>query len=370
MSRKRKILILLAATIGLAILFLLLSYAASPAPPTKDGASQSQDRGFDVGIPTLQKVEAFVQGYGSRVEATEGELGRLRGELEETRKQLQDSMAELGKARAADTSLIKSVLQDAKNATETRGAPAMAARVRKFEFSVTPEQAKLPGRKTLHIPAGSFGEITLLTGIFAPVTGEALPIHARLDAALVGPNRTRIPIADAFLVGRAQGDPNGSRAIVQFHKLSAVTRTGESVDVAVNADVADADGCLGLAGRYVWRAEEMLSLAGLAGGMSGAAEALAAREVTNQTSPFGGGTSVVTGDLLKFTAFRGGGKGLEKVADVLGKRLEEITPAIYVQNGRKATVLFLEGATLDGFGLDEVKRETTGAHFSGLDFDR
>jgi hypothetical protein len=378
MAPKKKLIVMGAATLFLALTFLVLAKkSGSQGGTTSPAGTTSRDHAFEVGIPTLQKVEAFVTGYGSRVEASEQELARLHSALEATRKDLRESIDKLSSARKEEAGLIRSALGELSQTPGKEGGPPGAAillpRVRKFDVSPSSESEKESQGSIVHIPAGSFGEVTILTGIFAPITGEALPIHAKLDAALIGPNRSRIPIKDAFLVGRVQGDANSARAVVQFQKLAWVAPSGETVEAAINADVADADGILGLSGRYVWRAQEILTLSGLSGAASGAAEALSLSEVSSQIGPFGGGNTVVSGDASRYAGYRGASKGLERISEVLGKRLEEIGPAVYVPNGRKATILFIEGATLPRFDSKEAGHAAQSVHrspFGGLDFDR
>ena len=287
MSPKQKLVVMAAVTLVLALAFLAMAKKSGSQLGTSHPIdSKLGERSFDVGIPTLQKVEAFVSGYGSRVEASEQELARLHTALEATRKELRESIERISSVRKEEAGLIRSALGELSQTPSKEGGPSGAViplpRVRKFDVPPSSEGEREVTDSGVHIPAGSFGEVTILTGIFAPVTGEALPIHAKLDAALIGPNRSRIPIRDAFLVGRVQGDSNSSRAVVQFQKLAWVAPSGETVEAAINADVADADGILGLSGRYVWRAQEILTLAGLSGAASGAAEALSLSEVSSQ----------------------------------------------------------------------------------------
>lgn len=378
LAARKKLIVTGAITLILAVAFLALAkLSGSSSGRTSSVEPRRADHAFEVGIPTLQKVEAFVSGYGSRVESAEIELARLRSALESTQKELRESIDKLSTARKEEAGLIRSAIGElTQTPGKESGLPGVAAilpRVRKFDVPPSPEGESVPRGNVVHIPAGSFGEVTILTGIFAPVSGEALPIHAKLDAALIGPNRTRIPVRDAFLVGRVQGDANSSRAVVQFHKLALVTPSGETVETAINADVADSDGILGLSGRYIWRAQEILALSGLSGAASGAAEGFSLSEVSSQFSPLGGGTSTVSGDSSRYAGYRGASKGLEKISEILGKRLEEIGPAVYVPNGRKATILFIEGATLPRFGSGEANHAANRADrrpFGGLDFDR
>jgi len=289
--------------------------------------------------------------YGERVEGTERELAALRRQLAETQKKAEES-------HQKEASTLEKLLRELQGAakTEPPPAPPSAPRFRTFEFE------KKRG-KSLHVPAGSFGEATLLTGVFAPTTGEALPVLLRLDAALIGPQRTRVPITGAFLVGKAQGEANSRRAVVQLDTLSAVRPDGQPSEARVNGWVVDEDGIQGLRGIYVWRADEIVALSTLTGGLSGGAEAMSQRETTTQVTPLGGVQGAVTGDPLKFAGYRSVSSAMGKLGEMVSARLNEIVPAIYVANARRVTVAFITGATLEGYDVPAAP----GSPFEGLD---
>lgn len=338
-----------AAALG-TIALLALPLPPGSAPGSK-GPGARPSPAFDVGIPTAQEVRNMLAVYGERVEGTERELAMLRAALEENRKRLDES-------RQKDSSMIEKLLRDVQGAAriEPPPAPPAPARFRTIEFE------KKSGR-SLHVPAGSFGEATLLTGVFAPTTGEALPVLLRLDAALIGPQRTRIPLRGAFLVGKAQGEANSRRAVVQLDTLSAVRDDGRPSEARVNGWVVDDDGIQGLRGIYVWRAEEVVALSTLTGGLAGGAEAMSQKETTVQVTPLGGVTGTVTGDPLRFAGYRSVSSAMGRLSEMVSARLNEIVPAIYVANARRVTVAFISGATLEGYDIPAAP----GSLFEGLD---
>lgn len=318
--------------------------AAAPASGAKSAG------GFEVGIPTAQEVRNMLGVYGERVETTEREVAALRAQLQETQKRLEET----GQKNA---SALERLLQEVQGAAKQEAPPLPAApRFRTFEFE------KRKGR-SLHVPAGSFGEATLLTGVFAPVTGEPLPVLLRLDAALIGPQRSRVPIRGAFLVGKAQGDANSRRATVQLDTLSVVRSDGTPFEVRVNGWAADEDGIQGLRGNYVWRADEVMALSALTGALSGGSDAMAQKETTSQVTPLGGVQGAVTGDPLKFAGYRSLSTAFSRLSEMVSQRLNEVVPAIYVPNARTITVAFINGVTLEGFDAPEI----TAAPYSGLD---
>jgi hypothetical protein len=279
--------------------------------------------------------------YGERVESTEREVAALRVQLQETQKKIEES----GQKSA---SALEKLLQEMQTSTK-QDLPVLPAapRFRTFEF----EKRR---SRSMHIPAGSFGEATLLTGVFAPVTGEPLPVLFRLDAALIGPQRSRIPIRGAFLVGKAQGDANSRRATVQLDTLSVIRPDGTAFEAKVNGWAADEDGIQGLRGHYVWRADEVLALSSLTGALSGGADAMAQRQTTTQVTPLGGAQGAVTGDPVKFAGYRALSSAFGRLSEMVSQRLNEVVPAIYVPNARTITLAFIGGVTLEGVEAAEL----------------
>jgi type F conjugative transfer system protein TrbI len=345
-SRKR----LVAAGAGLGLLVIVaavLSREPSASAPT---AALKSGESFDVGIPTAQEVRNMLGVYGERVESTERDVAALRVQLHETQKKLEE-------AGQKNASALDRLLQELQGAAKQE-PPALppASRFRTFEF----EKRR---SRSMHVPAGSFGEARLLTGVFAPVTGEPLPVLLRLEAALVGPQRSRVPIRGAFLIGKAQGDANSRRATVQLDTLSVMRPDGTPFETKVNGWAADEDGIQGLRGNYVWRADEVLALSSLTGALSGGSDAMAQRETTTQMTPLGGAQGAVTGDPLKFAGYRSLSSAFGRLSDMVSQRLNEVVPAIYVPNGRTITVAFIGGVTLEGMEAPEG----AASPFSGLD---
>lgn len=346
MTRKQRIV----AAIGVGLLIILAALVAREPAPSAPPPGGRVAPSFDLGLPTAQEVRNMLGVYGERVESTEREVAALRTQLAETQKKLEES----GRQNA---SALDKLLQEIQGATKQEApAQASASRFRTFEFE------KRRGR-SLSLPAGSFGEATLLTGVFAPVTGEPMPVLLRLDAALIGPQRSRIPIRGAFIVGKAQGDANSRRATVQLDTLSLVRSDGNPVEVKVNGWVSDSDGIQGLRGQYVWRADEVLALSSLTGALSGGADAMAQREQTTQLTPLGGVQGAVTGDPLKFAGYRSLSAAFSRLSESVSQRLNEIVPAVYAANDRVVTVVFIGGVPLEGYEAPESEASP----FTGLD---
>ena len=326
---------------------LLLALAASRERKPQAGAEPRRES-FDVGLPTAQEVRAMVGAYGQRVEETERGLGELRSELIRTRSAIEEAIK--GAMRPPDAPKEDAVL--------------LSPRFKTIAFTAGSRA------RSVHIPAGSFGEATLLTGVFAPTGGEPLPVLLRLDAALIGPNRTRLRLPAALLVGKAIGDANSRRATVQIDTVSIATASGRIHEAKANGWLADDDGLQGLQGTYVWRADEIVALATATGALSAGADALASNELTATVTPLGGSTATVTGDPARLAGYRALGGAASRLSEIIAERLKEIVPAIHVPNGKKVTVAFVTGVTIEGLEIEEVRDAAVGDPHRGLDLGR
>jgi hypothetical protein len=362
-SKTGRVTSLVLAGVGLAAVFVGLALIGKPSRPS----SAHSPGEFQTGLEDSRKVAGFVESFAPRIDETEKRLSRKDEELAELKAKLQKYdkvlaalVEELAVQRGADVPKA--------GGPDASGEAAVApSRLQKFALAAEPPKGR--GR-SVRIPAGSFAQATLLTGVYAPTEGGVLPVKIRLDKAFIGPNRSRIPLEDAFLIGKATGDANSLRVVVQLDRLSYVASDGRVVEVPVNGYVADADGVQGLSGHYVWRIGEAATVAAMAGGISAAADGAAARETLLQVNPLGGATEMVTGDLGKFAAARGASKAADEIGKIVSKRLEEIVPAIYVANGQPITVCLIDGATLDGVSPSEVSHGTSPSPYAGLDLDR
>jgi len=114
-------------------------------------------------------------------------------------------------------------------------------------------EEKVPGKRYVYLPLGSFVKCTLLTGVYAPANeSNPLPVLISVDEAFYGPNNTRIPLKGAFAIGKAVGDVVSKRAVIQVVSFSTVLPDGKVFEHEANLGyLADSDGRLGIQGGYL-----------------------------------------------------------------------------------------------------------------------
>jgi hypothetical protein len=319
-------LVVVVAMMGAAVGLAVLGQESTPKGPHAEAARINE------AIPAAAELKDLALKYDARIAA-------LEQQLTDSRKGVQG----LQEALAALTGMIEDLKKPAESLKPTPPPPPAPGRILSLEVSANPNAPP-----SLRVPAGSFGEATLLTGVYAPVTGDALPVLIRLDAMLTGPNRSRVPVQQCLLLGKAVGDANTSRAIIQLSSMSLVAPDGKTYEQQINGYVADADGIQGLQGEYIWNAKQLVGLSILSGASIGAAGALGQGQTTVFTGPAGAARQV-TGDTGLFVASSSAAKAFENVGKIIEDRLKEFVPAIYVTNrARRVTVVFLQGVTLQG----------------------
>ena len=357
--------------------------------------------GFQESLPAAGQYRVLVESYGDRVTKTESELTAARTEIQDLKTQLANTresgrssylridqvLRELkesaSSASLADVPIPPSPSDDLarrpRGTYNTEGAIGAASRGHGLEIirfgpaeDLKEKADKEP--RAVHIPAGSTAQAVITNGVFAPTTGEPSPVRLFLQTDLRGPNGTRIPLGEAFMIGKAVGEANSMRVTIEVDRMSLVTSTGKSHDARILAYVVGHDGLEGVPGEYHWRAGELLPLAAVASGLTAAAGALAAAETVTSVSPIGGATEFLTGSASRYAAFQGTAGGSKKLEEMVVERMREIRPAIAIAPYRRVTVVFLESVTLENLDPAEIEEGNTHARFknpfTGLDLHR
>lgn len=210
----------------------------------------------------------------------------------------------------------------------------------------------------VYLPMGSFCKGTLLTSVYAATdANNPLPVLITLEEAFYGPNKTRIPLKGAFVLGKAYGDLVSERALIQITAISSVLPDGHAFEREENLGyVTDEFGELGIRGRVIRNTGRQLALSFMGGFMSGGAQAVADGEVTTTDTRFGGVRKDVTGDATKNTIFSGLSKSAGRMSEYYEKQAEGLVPAVHIRNG--ATVYFIvqKGVHIDGLPRADYAR--------------
>ncbi len=252
--------------------------------------------------------------------------------------------------------------------------PPAAPLIRRFEleapvFGDPGGEAAKP--LSLWLPAGSHAEAVVIAGVDASAgvasQGDPRPVLLRIagpgwTAAADGTARS-VDLDGCTVTAAAYGDLSSEKV---YARLRTLTCAGNEPGTVVETDVAGfvaGSGKAGVRGPVVSREGALVEKAFLAGLVSGIGQGVAGAFAPQAVAAGTGGAAVAnTGldDIGRAGLGSGASSAGRKVADYLIRRAEQYQPVIQLQAGTPVTVVFLEGARLDGRPETDPARRTNG----------
>ena len=216
------------------------------------------------------------------------------------------------------------------------------------------------------LPAGSHAEAVVLAGVVAAAgvssQGDPRPVLLRI----VGPAWTaaedgtalQVDVDGCTVTGAAHGDLSSEKVYVRLRTMTCAVPepgTGERPGAVIETDVAGfvaGSGKTGVRGPVVSREGALVEKAFLAGMVSGVGQGVA-QAFQPQAVATGTGAAVANtglGDIGRAGLGAGASSAGQKVADYMIRRAEQYQPVVQLQAGTRVTLVFLEGARIDGRG--------------------
>ena len=232
--------------------------------------------------------------------------------------------------------------------------------IQEFESNTGPAAeggATATGPRSLKswLPAGSYADAVVLAGVDASVgvtsQGDPRPVLLRLTgparSAAEGGEALEADVAGCTLTGAAYGDLSSEKIYVRLRTLTCAGPERETVIETQVAGFVAGNGKVGVRGPVVSREGALVEKAFLAGLISGAGET-AANMLQTPGNGAGEGGAANLADLGRAGLGAGAGSAGRRVADYLIRRAEQYQPVIQLQTGTRVTVVFIEGARIDG----------------------
>ena len=216
--------------------------------------------------------------------------------------------------------------------------------------------AKADLRKPLdadnYLPAGTFIEGRLLSGMDAPTGGQAqnnpMPMLIELTGDAFLPSRIRSQVKGCFVFATAYGDLSSERANARTETLSCVKADGTVIELSIKGFVAGEDGKAGIKGRLVSKQGQVLGNALLAGVVSGIGNALSFSATTTTQNPLGGVTTTPKpGEEARAGFGQSFGKSMDRLATYYISLADKMFPVIEVDAQRQVTIVLTKGVAID-----------------------
>jgi len=208
------------------------------------------------------------------------------------------------------------------------------------------------------LPAGAHAEAVVLAGVDASAgvssQGDPRPVLMRITGpawtAAEDGTALRVDVDGCTVTGAAHGDLSSEKVYVRFRTM---TCAGPEPGTVVETDVAGfvaGSGKTGVRGPVVSREGALVEKAFLAGVVSGLGQGVS-QAFQPQAVATGTGATVANtglGDIGRAGLGAGASSAGQKVADYMIRRAEQYQPVVQLQAGTKVTLVFLEGARIDG----------------------
>ena len=208
------------------------------------------------------------------------------------------------------------------------------------------------------LPAGAHAEAVVLAGVDASAgissQGDPRPVLMRITgpAWTAAENGTamQVDVDGCTVTGAAHGDLSSEKVYVRFRTM---TCAGPEPGTVIETDVAGfvaGSGKTGVRGPVVSREGALVEKAFLAGVVSGLGQGVS-QAFQPQAVATGTGAAVANtalSDIGRAGLGAGASSAGQKVADYMIRRAEQYQPVVQLQAGTKVTLVFLEGARIDG----------------------
>ncbi len=250
-------------------------------------------------------------------------------------------------------------------------SPASALTIETFELEDGPQSSAAGSRSGpelvadsvakpvgVWLPAGAHAEAIVLAGVDASAgissQGDPRPVLMRITGpawtAAEDGTALQVDVDGCTVTGAAHGDLSSEKVYVRFQTMTcAGPRPGTVIETPVAGFVAGS-GKTGVRGPVVSREGALVEKAFLAGLVSGVGQGVS-QAFQPQAVATGGGAAVANtglGDIGRAGLGAGASSAGQKVADYMIRRAEQYQPVIQLQAGTKVTLVFLEGARIDG----------------------
>ncbi|MCY4384907.1 MAG: hypothetical protein OXE44_17375 [Nitrospinae bacterium] len=370
--RSRQMLLLSSLAAAVLVAFAAwFSAGGSEAPPPRGG------------------VRAKLAGAGSAeavwVRRSEARIGQMEARLREMETKNRRSEEENARLRArldkgaADGRMVidrqAAAIDELRKKLETRPvAPVRSKRrapagktstaptgpmIREFHTGTGVEGTNAPdtGPRPLSswLPAGAYADAVVLAGVDASAgvssQGDPRPVLLRLTgkarSAASGGAAMEADVEGCTLTGAAYGDLSSEKVYVRLQTMTcAGAEAATVIETRVSGFVAGG-GKAGVRGPVVSREGALVEKAFLAGLVSGVGET-AANVLQAPAGTAGAENAASLSDLGRAGLGAGAGSAGRRVADYLIRRAEQYQPVIQLQTGTRVTVVFIEGARIDG----------------------
>lgn len=208
------------------------------------------------------------------------------------------------------------------------------------------------------------GSVTVSAGVGA--SSNPKPVLLRINDTGNLPSNIKGFFKDAMVIGAAYGNLSSESVVIRLERIVKLDKNNRiGVDIPVKGYVAGENGDSEIRGIVIDRAGAVARNAAVAGFMSGMAEYITANNSSAvQFEPNSGLAQFSPqkgSKMLEQGASKGIGNAVEKYADFIIKRAEQMQPVIKIDGGRKLTIVFTESVKASAVHMKKVRAALVGS---------
>jgi hypothetical protein len=323
------------------------------------------------------------------IERFNGQLNQLTTQSASLREDLDSQKKAMQEYEATTAEIFKKILErlaEVQNNAGAQPAPAgnpqsigeltapdlVGAQPDELEGLGAPDVAAAPPAlpvkpKLAALMPGDSVRIKLLAGVNAPTDGTPYPVVLKLVGDVMGPDGNSVPLGEARIIAAAQGSLTDARVLFRLTRLSLRLPNGKRKEFPIDGWIVGEDGIRGMEGVLIDPIGKAIVGAGMAGGLAGLGQGIAAANVQNRVYANGNTQSSVNSNDIPAYA---GGVALSSAAtewqQIIRDRLSQLVPVVQVLSGREATAVFSQSLAIPEL-LEQLDDEDPAVVFTSLD---
>ena len=311
----------------------------------------------------LAKIEDHLQAHKESIHVLIGKDAETKKEIKKLEKAQQKSAVDLTNrlTKAVENSFVslRKELSShfSKRESEEEVAPVL----------IRSANIPLPHKKkhvSSIIPAGTVLPCVIISGAdcsagIANLSDPEMILLRPLEKGKL-PRGVLVNIQDSIIIARAVGNLSKERVRIRAERMTMVKPNGEFVSTTFSGYVTGEDGREGVRGVVVDRSGKMITRASFASFFQGIANGFQVAKNQQTLAKVGRLTGkteapfVLSSDVLKESATRGVGTGMQKLAEYWIKRAEQLQPSIQVAAGRRVDLVFTCDVTIGEKDIKQV----------------
>ena len=204
------------------------------------------------------------------------------------------------------------------------------------------------------------GSVTVSAGIGA--SSNPKPVMLRISDTGNLPNNIKGFLKDAIVIGAAYGNLSSESVVIRLERIVKIDKQkGIGIDIPIKGYVAGENGDSEIRGMVFDRAGVLARSAAISGVLSGMAEYISTNNSSAVKFEPNSGLAQFSpqrgSKMLEQGASKGIGNAVEKYADFVIKRAEQLQRVIKIDGGRKVTIVFTESVKASAVHMKKVRRK-------------